>query len=194
MPTRVERFLTRLIAPFQTFHDVAQQVRTLRSIEDAEGVTLTALGNLVGQGAADVDEDTFRAFVRARIRANRSSGVGNHVLRVARLVLAAYAAEDAVVAAGTLMIAAVTRGRASFVLRIENVDLPWSLATTLAQSFLEAVSGTGIRAVLEFMPQEGDVYDDIDRAFMCDDGVDDGYGWGDALDATSGGMMAAVVE
>lgn len=190
-PTVEERLLKCLVKPFQTFADIAEQVRTLRTIEDAEGVTLSMIGGLVGQPPVDVDEDTFRIFVRSRIRANRSSGMGDEVLRIARLVLSAYLATPPVAAAGTLRIVASRRSRASYVLSIENADVPWSLAAILAQSFLEEVTGTGIRGVLEFVPQEDAVYDAHDHAFSFDD---DGDGWGDTLDATSGGLMAAVIE
>jgi hypothetical protein len=190
-PSKVERLLACLVKPFQTFADAAEQVRTQRSIEDSTGKTLELLGGLVGQGPADVDEDTFRAFVRARVRANRSSGIGDQVLRIARLVLAGYAAKAEVVAAGTLLISATRRSGASYVITIENADIPWSLAVTLAQDFLEVVTGTGIRAVLEFVPQDGTDYDAHEHAFAYED---DGDGWGFTADATVGGMMAAVVE
>lgn len=198
MATRVQRLLAALVKPFQTFQDAATQVLTQRSIEDATGQTLTMLGGLVGQQPIDVDEDTFRAFVSARVRTNRSSGIGDQILRIVRLVLSHYAARPEVVAAGTMKLLARNLGLAGFSVEVQEIDLDWTLATIAADSFLEVAAGVGIGAQLVFFTQHGAVHDDHSaRPFLLGDvvsGLAPGGGWGDSSDATTGGVLAAVLE
>lgn len=189
--TRTVRLLRALLKPSIELENVYQQLLTECTLDNAVGVQLATIGKKVGQGSEGLDDESFRTLCRARIRANKSSGLGDQVLFVARLVLGSYAATPAVLAAGTMKLALINYGNATFVLRVENVDLPWSLAMLLIGKFLRKMVGTGIRVIVEFVVQHDAVQNDHVHAFAFDT---DGDGWGDTLDATSGGVLASAME
>jgi len=188
-------------APMQALEQAFVDLITKRTIEDATGVTLELLAKLVGQRLIlDLDEDTLRSFIRARIRTNRSSGMGDQILRIARLVLTDYANRDEVIAEGTLSLVASNLGTAGYSLRVNGIDLTWELATVLAVDFLRVATGDGIRSILEFDVQLDDEFDAHDSAFTLDDASDpgsvtEGAGLADASESEDvGGYLAAVIS
>src|SRR5690606_8670293 len=135
------------------------------------------LGRIVGQPLVDVAETTYRTLVRARIVANKSSGLGDQVLRIARAVTLDYATQAEVVAAGAMALKLTPYYPATFMIRVDGVDLPWDLADLLLASFLVRVAGTGIRPVLEFTAQDADgVYDLHDSSFVLSSTTDETAG------------------
>lgn len=89
----VEEGLVRIFARrTQTLEDVAVDVLTMTTLETATGASLDTLGRLVGEprdGRADVE---YRLRIRARVAINRSSGRGDELLRIVRLVVGPAAA------------------------------------------------------------------------------------------------------
>lgn len=72
-----------VLAPqFQAIEDTAQQLLTIMSIDASVGVQLDNIGKLVGQLRGGVDDATYRLYLRAKIRANKSSGTPNDVYAV----------------------------------------------------------------------------------------------------------------
>jgi hypothetical protein len=196
MMALVRAYCSPMVELEQAFVDLI----TLRTIDVATGATLELLAKLVGQRLIPgLDEETLRAFIRARIRTNRSSGLGDQILRIARLVLTDYAALPDVEAAGELSLSISNSGTAAYELRVNGIDLTWDLATVLAQDFLRVATGDGIRALLEFDVFDDDEFDVHDRSFTLDDASDigsitDGAGFGDALGADVGGHLTAVIS
>lgn len=191
---KLEALIRILCAPMVALEQAFVDLLTKRTVETAEGVQLEVLARIVGQPIVDVSETTLRSLIRARIRANKSSGFGDQVLLVARLVLTDFAADPVVLAAGTLALEIEPQYPASFVLRVENVDLPWDLADLLSRSFLRLVKADGVRAILEFAPQdELASVDHHDTSFRFD-GDADGGGFGDVSDPTVGGHLGAAID
>lgn len=56
-------------------------------IDNAEGLQLDNLGDVVGEGREGRDDDTYRLWIRARIAINRANGKIDDTLKVARLIL-----------------------------------------------------------------------------------------------------------
>lgn len=54
-----------------------------RFLANAVGVDLAVIGDLVGQPNTGLDDDTYRAAIRLRIKANRSQGRAEDVLKIA---------------------------------------------------------------------------------------------------------------
>ncbi len=75
--------------PFDELEGVAQQLLTERLLENAVGEQLSVLERIVGQRVfVTSDEAVRKAWIRARIRLNRSSGTGEDLLEIFDLVLA----------------------------------------------------------------------------------------------------------
>jgi hypothetical protein len=83
----LEALLTALVDPIQDLEDVTIDVHTGRWLENAEGVQLDHLGDLVGQPRLGFDDDQYRLWIQARVLLNRSNGRGDELLQIADLVL-----------------------------------------------------------------------------------------------------------
>lgn len=194
---RIEAFLRALCEPLNELDKAAVDMITKMSIDNATGHQLELLRKKVGQPPADVPTETMRAFIRARIKTNKSSGLGNQILQIARLVLKGYAAQPEVSAAGDLRIRAHNHGYAAATLEIQGIDLDWELADFLLHLFLDVAIGTAINIQLVFFAQHDDVRDDHARAFTLgsvSEDIDEGLGLGDTTNADTGGVLAAAME
>jgi hypothetical protein len=177
------------------FIDIEQAIADLKffnTIDNAFGDLLLQLAKKVGQPQLDLGEELFRAVVSGRIASNRSSGAGNQILRIARLVLDRYAQS----VGGGMQLAIYGAGFASYSLEIRNIDMDWTLAELLMSQFLrDAATGTGIRPVLYFMPSTSNSITDNSHAFsfshLVREESDDA--WGSVSD-TTGGLWAAALE
>ncbi len=165
-----------------------------RTIDNAEGVQIDIFGRLVGQPPVDVEEADFKSLIRARISANKSSGLGKQITTVSRLVVKEWAADENVLAEGTLKLRIRRYYPAGYVLVVEDADMPWDLATLLAQ-FLREITGSGIRSLLHFSTwMTGDGYDSHERAFQFSSSDEDhtlngdGLGFGH-VEATALGLI-----
>lgn len=162
---KMQAYIRALCKPMQRLEQAILDVIASRDLDNAEGESLNIIGRLVGQPPRDVTATTYKSLVRARIPANKSSGLGNQVLRVVRLVLTDYASQDDVVEAGVMRLHLINYGHASFVIEVENMDVPWDLAQLVAESFLAKIAGTGIRGTLHFAVQQDVVLDAYTRVF-----------------------------
>jgi hypothetical protein len=187
-----------MIALEQAFLDIIAQ----RDIDLASGEALNVIGRVVGQPQVNVTDVTYKSLVRARIPANKSNGMGNEILLVARLVLKDYASDADVAAAGTMQLEIRPQFPASFSLRVNNIDLPWELAELLASTFLAKIAATGVHTFLEFTVQEDsdaapNAHDDD---FAFDDAIgaiaDDGEGFDDDVTPSTdpGGFRSVMVQ
>lgn len=134
----IAALVTSLVEPTQDIEEALQDCLAQRSVDTATGVQLTAIGNVVGQPRAGLVDADYRPLIRARIAANRSRGVANDLLRVARLVL-----DD--VAASLIL---DQQGTAAVVLRVEEVIGDDDLMASLLE-FLQDSVAAGVRIILE---------------------------------------------
>jgi hypothetical protein len=87
---RITALLSSYLRRVQELEDAIFDVLVARLIDNAVGVQLAAIGRIVGQtNEAGWDDDTYRLFIKARIRANQSNGHGDDVIDVLNLVEAA---------------------------------------------------------------------------------------------------------
>jgi hypothetical protein len=138
--------LTSIITPMQTLENALVQVLTQRSVNIATGVTLTMLGHLVGQERNGVvDDEIFRRYVRARIAVNKSNGLPNTLINIARLILndPAYTVTLHNEGAGT---ARMTIGSAS-------LGVTDAVAVVLGL-MLESAVAAGVRLVVEWSNED----------------------------------------
>lgn len=135
------KILRILMGRIQEAENVWQQLLLLRFVNNATGVTLTLLGKIVGQERDGItDDDIFRRYVRARIAANRSNGLGENLINISRLVLGPDGGTPAL---EQMNVATV---------RVQIFDEPMTDAVADALFDLLYVSkGDGIRLVLEWI-------------------------------------------
>lgn len=71
----------------QTLEDVFQQMYNALDLDSATGEALDRLGAIVGEAREGRSDATYRYWIRARARANRSAGRINDLLAVLKLVV-----------------------------------------------------------------------------------------------------------
>src|ERR1700744_3954810 len=85
--TNVELLIQALVGPAQDVENMLQQLLLDRTIDNAVGVQLDQIGDIVGQLRLGLDDDTYRQYLRARVAANRSEGHFEDLISVASLIL-----------------------------------------------------------------------------------------------------------
>ena len=132
------RELVEVIASeIQELDDAVVAVVAQLHLDRAEGAQLDLIGNRVNEdrgGRADAD---YRAGIRIRIAVNRSRGLAEDVIRVARLVLASPAP------AGTVELQTV--GAAAASLAIGGTTAPDPAVVTSILAFAKATVAAGVR-------------------------------------------------
>ena len=137
--TPEQKFVAALLEPLADLETALVQLIVGRRVSNAQGVTLTTLGRLVGQQRlGGVDEETFRRYVNARIAVSRSNGVEEDLITVAVLV----------VGDPTITFTFINRGRGSYTLRVDQ-PITASVASTL-HSLVQQATAAGVRLVLEY--------------------------------------------
>lgn len=84
---RLAALLASYLRRVQELEDAAWDVLISRMIDVATGVHLDTLGKIVGQPRNHPDDDVYRVYVRARIRANSSLGHPDDVIETAQIAL-----------------------------------------------------------------------------------------------------------
>lgn len=176
-----QKFVACLIGPCQDVEDAFQDLLTKRTIDEAEGAQLRALGKLVGfEDDGITDDELFRRYVRAQIATNKSDGLTEDLITVASLIVhedgAVYIVRNA--------------GVASVAVQIAGIDAS-ELTPTLLR-FLKRAVAAGVRLILETWVDE-----DEDNIFTCDDVVSPlsvGGGFGDSVAGAVGGMLISAME
>jgi hypothetical protein len=136
--TNIIQFLTALVAPIQDLENAIQQLLTERTVDRAIGVQLDVIGRLVKQRREGRLDDDYRRHLRARIKANRSSGIVEEWLAIAELIVYdddAYYQID-------------QQGVAGAVLRVLDVAITEAVADDLI-SFLRDAAAAGDRPIVE---------------------------------------------
>lgn len=83
---RYTAFVTALLKQIQKLEDVLWDLYLGDWIDTAEGARLDVLGRLVGETRQGVDDDIYRAFIRARVRANRCTGLLPELVLIVSLI------------------------------------------------------------------------------------------------------------
>lgn len=76
-------FISNVIAPqVQDLEDAQQSLLTITSIDDSEGINLQVIGRRVGQLWKGESDPDYRLLLRARVKANNSSGTPEDIYAV----------------------------------------------------------------------------------------------------------------
>ncbi len=134
----IRKLLRIYCAPMQALEDCLQQMLTERSVGTAVGAQLDLVGKIVGQDRIGLDDDAYRRYIRARISANKSDGLIEDLILVAKLLI------DDLVAS----IVIDNQGIATVVLRVEDLPVSEALADILI-TFLLTTKAGGVRVILE---------------------------------------------
>lgn len=178
---RFRAYVKRTVAPIQLLEHILIQVYIARRIDNATGDLLDKFGKLVGQPRLGFDDDNYRRYIRARIRANRSRGTGPDILLVAKLVLD----ED------EALLELDNTGNASFRLRVKGIIITQQEVQALL-SFLRRAVSAGVRFIL--VTQNASDADSFSYAPFSGPGTGTGKGYGSTLDADVGGRYASANE
>lgn len=136
--TRWLELLAAISAEVQEIEDMWLAMLASNAIDDAGGDQLDQIGALVAMprgGSSDVD---YRRRIRAKVAVNRSLGLTNDILRLARLVV-----NDA-----TVTMTLGQEGIASYVLSLAGSAVPTTTADDLA-AFTRRATSAGVRGVIE---------------------------------------------
>lgn len=179
---RFRALVRRLVNPMQALEHAAVQLLIYRNVENAFGALLDQFGKLVGQPRRGQDDDTYRLYIRARIKANRSRGTGPDILAIARLVVNNPLAHFKL----------VNHGFAAFTLQVTGINTPLATAEALL-TFLRRAVAAGVRFILvtQNIPDE-EAFTLAPFSGPPEDGP--GLGLGSTLDAGVGGKLVSANE
>lgn len=198
---RLNAILASYAAQADALEAVFWQLLTERNVDNAVGVQLDILGKLVGQPRVGTTDETYRLFIRTRIRANRSKGRASDAIAVARLALdgAPFEYQDWY--------------PASVIIEVPALDLPDGVTPELVQQVLRDAAPAGVRLDLHYsaggavitsggdpiVDDYGNELTDVPLHFTCasgDDEEDDVYrGFADDdEDGDEGGFLIEVAN
>jgi hypothetical protein len=85
--TKFKALIAALVKPAQALEDAFWDLLTKRSLDVAEGAQLDLCGKIVGEPRQSNDDDTYRAFIGARIKTNKSNGQRETLLAILRALV-----------------------------------------------------------------------------------------------------------
>lgn len=162
----IAKMLTAISVPVQDLETACQQVLRQRSIDNAIGAQLDAIGRIVNEARGGADDDNYRRRVRARISVHRSKGGHEDLIKVTDLIVFD---DDA-------YIHVIPQTPATVIVRVEDVAVSDSVADTVLFGFLQDTVATGVRVILEsgsHSPEEWFTFDSTtahgyDNGFFID--------------------------
>jgi hypothetical protein len=135
---RIEAFVRATTSSLQALEDASVQLLTAWVLDTAIGAQLDQLGVIVGQPRDGLSDADYRRILRARIAANRSDGIVEDLIQVARMVVYDDAAQ----------IEVERQDHATILVRINGIALSAQTQATLF-ALLTLARAAGVRLVLE---------------------------------------------
>ncbi len=173
---KIRGWIASYLAEVQQLEDAAFQVLTLRLLDAAAFEQLDVLGRLVGQARGSYSDAAYRAFIRARIRVNRSAGETDTLLAILALLFT----DEAVTAS-------FREDFPAAIVFILNAPLA-AIAPADVFTLLQAAKADGVRLTLEYETAEPTF------AFLDYAGPAVVAGLGDSSDPSVGGTFATVLS
>lgn len=136
---RRREWITAIVEQIQELEDAALAVYAQRHLDVAEGAQLDQLGALVGEPRAGLEDADYRRRIRARIAHNRSQGLVEDVIRIARLIVYNAGAS----------ITVEQQDVATVVVRVGALATDAAVAADLI-SFLRTGVAAGVRVLVEY--------------------------------------------
>jgi hypothetical protein len=172
-------FLRIVLARMQHITDTVWNLYAGSWLDNAFGLQLDNLGDIVGETRQGRDDTVYRPWIRARILANRSSGKQQELLKILRVIIG-----DAPGVTYT------PDPPANFEIAISGMSHAGDLARTLRVILNEArAAGVGMR--LRYTDDEATAFKFAPDA--TPDTIDTVHGFGDSTTPTTGGHFAGVV-
>jgi hypothetical protein len=175
---RIQALVRRLTATMQDFETAAIELLRMRRVELATGDLLDKFGAMVGQPRGDLDDETYRRYIRATIRAHRSHGLPVDLTEIGHLIVA----DDAAIFVMT------NWGGGVVTIEITQVLVDFEVAAVLMQ-FLQRAVAAGVRLYLEWIqsaPEDAFTFE----GFVP--GTETGEGFL-TFDETDGGALGSVL-
>lgn len=169
---RLTGYVRVLIGELQQVEDQLHKLLEAKVVDTAAGAQLDRLAALVGQARGALDDARLRTWVKARIRLNRSSGTGNDILQVFRLLVGEG-----------VRLRLIEQFPAALVLRIHGT---LSIDPRDAAAVLQRAKAAGVRALLEYRVAP-------DAATFTHNGTP-AQGYAGVAAPTSGGRYAGAKE
>ena len=142
-PNNITLLITGLVSGIQDAETALQQLLTLRSLgfggkpPTAQGAQLDALGKLVGQARAGLDDATYAQYISARVATDRSNGLVSDLITIISLILNDSSATITITQEGT----------ATARVLIGGIAVTDALAAIIF-SFIEEGKSAGVRILL----------------------------------------------
>jgi len=83
---RIEGLIAAMLGESQSVEDAFAELAIEGNVDTAAGAQLDILGRIVGQERLALDDETFRTFIRVRVRVNRSNGTPEDIHSIFRLL------------------------------------------------------------------------------------------------------------
>lgn len=176
----IEAILNSYLVQAQEIENMLFDLLILRRLEEAEGVQLDGIGDIVGELRLGKDDTDYRAAIFGRVRRNRSNGKAEELLFLFELIL------------GDSFTFQLTEGNiACFLIHIiEPLTGPGVPAIGVVNAQLQQAKGGGIRAFTGYT-----LVDEADT-FVYASGdvpeVDAQRGYADDTETTGGSYVDAV--
>ncbi|MGL4442054.1 MAG: hypothetical protein ACRCU1_00420, partial [Alsobacter sp.] len=126
----------------QKAEDTLHAMLAARSISVAVGAQLDVIGSIVAQPRDTPDDVVYRRRIRAKIAVNRSSGLPDDLLRIARIVIDDLGAR-----------LNVTGSNATATIQQDGVAVSDELAGDLA-AYAQRAASAGVRVLLQSNPTD----------------------------------------
>lgn len=136
---KLEAFISALVDPIQDIENAMWQLLTERAISTAVGSQLDAIGFIVNQERIGLLDADYRRYLRARIAVNRSDGIDDNLIRIARLLVNDTGA----------LIEIDNQGPATVVVRIRTIAITSAVADLLNVFLQDGAAKSGVRLIVE---------------------------------------------
>lgn len=170
----IEAFLTAILNQVQDIEDATRDVLLSRIVDNAEGEQLNIIGRRVGQERGNLDDATYRLYIKARTMLNRSHGRPDDLLSIVSVLVGGEPL-------------AITEHPKYVQLTAET---PITAGGEAIASILREGKAAGVRSVLHWH-SDADVFQFSASGAVVTDAA---HGFGDDTSTTTGGVMAAASE
>lgn len=175
---RLSAYYACFLQQVQYLEDAIQDEALVWDLDTATSWRLDVLGARVGQARVGTDDAPYRAYIRARIWANRSLGRVSDIRRICDLLLTSYTYREE----NTNVYIQETSGAVTY----ESAYLIWQI--------LQQAASAGIRIWLLWGPTETWLtYCDHVAAGTIDH-VGGSGGWNSASGSSAAGYLSAIVS
>ncbi len=145
--TKLEAFISAIVDPIQDIENAFWQLLVERSIAAGIGEQLNVIGRIVNQPRDGLVDEDYRRYLRARIATNKAEGLGEDLIRIARLIVYDTAAQIELVHLNPVY-PFFNQDTATVIVRINNIAVTDTIADTL-NNFLQSAKSAGVRLIVE---------------------------------------------